>query len=214
MLFANKQKKLEVKLDTYIEKAELCVAEFQKHFKEYCKSGDLEQLRQSVSEIHKAESEADDIRREIEVLMYSKALFPESRGDVLGLLEALDRVPNAAEAVVRLIVNQYVKIPAELHGKLFQLVDVCYRCVSELLRAVSMVFTNYTNAITLVGNIDELESQADGIEADLLQQIFSSEMRDLDKILLRDLVESISLISDRSENVGDRIRIIVAKRMV
>ena len=46
------------------------------------------------------------MRREIEVMMYSKALFPESRGDILTLLETIDRVPNQAEAVVRMLLNQ------------------------------------------------------------------------------------------------------------
>ena len=37
-------------------------------------------------------------------------------------------------------------------------------------------------------------------------------MDGFDKILLRDTVKSIAQISDRAENVGDRIRIIAAKR--
>ncbi|MEK0368345.1 MAG: DUF47 family protein, partial [Nitrosopumilus sp.] len=38
-------------------------------------------------------------RREIEISLYEKALIPESRGDILGLLEAVDRIPNKAESV-------------------------------------------------------------------------------------------------------------------
>ena len=40
--------------------------------------------------------------------MYSKALFPESRGDILGLLEAMDKVPNQAEKALLVMLTQYI----------------------------------------------------------------------------------------------------------
>ena len=52
------------------------------------------------------------------------------------------------------------------------------------------------------------------IEALLTREIFAGAASDLDKILLRDLVKSIAAISDRAENVGDHMRIMVAKRMM
>jgi len=214
MFFRNKQKELEAQLVRYREKAAETVTRFRDSFKRCCESGDIEQLRIDVAEVHRAESQADDIRREIEVAMYSKALFPESRGDVLGLLESMDKVVNQAESAVRMIVNQFIAIPESLHPKLFQLVDVCCRCFDTMLDASAKVFTDFSTATSLVGKIDELESEADGIEADLLQNIFSSDLKDLRKVLLRDLVGKISGISDRAENVGDRIRIVVAKRLV
>ena len=214
MLFKNKQRELEAELAAYREEAARCVDEFQRSFRQYCQSSDLDELNKNVVRIHRAESRADDIRREIEVAMYSKALFPESRGDVLGLLETMDRVPNQAESVVRLIVNQFITIPAWLHGDLFRLVDVSVRCVEAMLAAAAKVFTDFADATAMLGNIDELESQADGIEANLTRQVFASDIRDLDKMLLRDLIRAIADISDRAENVGDRIRIIVVKRMV
>jgi uncharacterized protein len=214
MLFRSKQREIEEQLATYREKAAECVEEFRKSFTRYCASSDLDQLREDVVRVHKAESEADDIRREVETTMYSKALFPESRGDVLGLLEALDRIPNQAEAVVRLIVNQYVSVPEEYHAQLQELVDVCCRCVDATLEASAKVLSDFANAASIVGRIDELESQADGIEAALLQRIFSSDLDTLGKMQMRELVQSIADISDRAENVGDRLRIIVAKRLV
>lgn len=214
MLFSNKQKQLESLLATYREKAALCVDLFQRSFKQYCNSSDLQQLQQDIRQVHKAESEADDIRREIEVMMYSRALFPESRGDVLGLLEAMDRIPNQAEGTVRMIVNQFVSIPETLHPGLFELLDVCCRCADAMFEAAAKVFSDFAGATAIVGKIDELESQADGIEAALTQRIFSSDMKDLDKILLHGLVGKIANISDRAENVGDRIRIMVVKRMM
>ena len=44
--------------------------------------------------------------------------------------------------------------------------------------------------------------------------MFSSDLNGVDKILLRDLVGQLADISDRAENVADRIRVTVAKRRV
>lgn len=214
MFFRSKQIELESQLTRYREKAASCVHKFRDSFKEYCESSDIERLEQRVKQVHHEESEADDIRREIEVMMYSRALFPESRGDVLGLLEAMDRVPNQAEAAVRLIVNQAVAVPEDLHSLLFRLVDVCCRCVEDMFEAASKLFTDFSSVTAMVGKIDELESQADAIEMHLTRRIFTSDLKDLDKLLLRDLTQSIATISDRAENVADRMRIIAVKRMV
>ena len=54
----------------------------------------------------------------------------------------------------------------------------------------------------------------DRFEAQLIRAIFRSDLADLDKILLRDLVYKVGAISDYAQTVGDRIRIIVVKRMV
>ena len=46
------------------------------------------------------ESEADRLRRTIEIQLYTQTLIPESRGDVLGLLENLDNIINLIEGVL------------------------------------------------------------------------------------------------------------------
>ncbi len=214
MFFASKQKKIESQMTQYNEQVLVCLNRFRKAIERYCENPDRDAIKGRFDDVHKAESLADDIRRDIQVMMYSKSLFPESRGDILGLLEAMDKVPNQTEAVVHMIWNQRISIPKELHSEILQLVDVCCRCAGAMLEAAEKLFANFTNASVAVGKIDELESEADHIESAMIEKIFSGQMDPIDKILLRDLVKSISAISDRAENAGDRIRITVAKRSI
>ena len=212
MLFVNKQKKVEELLADYRHTVSDCLILFDKSFREYLAEPDRVRLEKNFLKIHKAESRADDIRREVEVMMYSKALFPESRGDILGLLETMDRVPNQAESTVQMLLNQQIEIPEIYRDGVGQLIRICHRCVSAMLEGASKLFTNYTNATVAVGKIDELESEADNIEESIVKQIFSSDLDGFKKIVLRDLIKQIASVSDYAENVGDRIRIIVAKR--
>ena len=212
MFFASKQKKIQARISLYCKTVSDCVDVFKRSILQYCKDSDRDAVRESFHEVHKAESLADDIRREIEVMMYSKALFPESRGDILGLLETMDKVPNQAEACVQMIHEQRITIPEAFASRMQELTEVCSRCVQAMLDSVNKLFTDYTSATVAVGKIDELETEADHIESALKEGLFSSEMDGTDKILLRDLVKQVAGICDRAENVGDRIRIIVAKR--
>ncbi len=214
MFFENKQKKVESQITQYCDSVINCLDEFRNTFTEYCKSSDRAQLASDYTRVHKAESIADDIRREIEVMMYTKALFPESRGDILGLLETMDKVPNEAESAVRMILNQHIEIPEQFRPDILQLVDICHRCVSAMIESVNKLFSEFTNATVAIGKIDELESEADFIEENLIENIFASNIEGWRKLLLRDLVKRIAGVSDRAENVGDRVRIIVAKRRI
>ncbi len=214
MLFVNKQKKVQSQISEYCASVLECLDAFQQAVKQYCSHPDREAAKIAFAKVHKAESKADDIRREIEVVMYSKSLFPESRGDILGLLETMDKVPNQAESAIRMIWNQHVTIPEKYHPQILQLVDVCSRTVDVMIDSVEKLFSDFTNAAIAVGKIDELESEADRIEAVLIEELFSESSDSIATILFRDLIKQIAHISDRAENVGDKIRIIVAKRTI
>jgi len=215
MFFISKQKKIETQLGQYRQIVAQCVEMGKTALQRYCQNQDRGELQQNFLQVNKAESRADDIRREIEVMMYSKSVFPESRGDILGMLESLDKVPNQAEATVRMMLTHHIVIPETFHDKLLELMDISHRCVIVLLDAAAKLFTDFTTATVDVGKVDSLESQADHLEAELFDHVFRTpEIDDLSKILLRDLIKNISAISDRAENAGDRIRIIIAKRSV
>jgi predicted phosphate transport protein (TIGR00153 family) len=214
VFFKNKQKQVQDQLAQYNEQVLTCMDVFQEAIRAYCENQDRDVLKESVQKVHRAEGLADDIRREIEVLMYTKALFPESRGDILGLLEAMDRVPNHTESTAHMILNHHIAMPEQYCSPIQGLVEITNRCVHEMINAVHALFTSFVNATVIVGKIDELESEADHVEDDLIDRIFSSDLEGIDKILLRDLTRRIAGISDRAENVGDRIRIMVAKRSI
>ena len=212
MFFNSKQHKIEGLMREYTEQVLSCVHSFKNAIAQYCKNPDRVAIKESFAKVHHAESKADDIRREIEVMMYSKALFPESRGDILGLLEAIDRLPNHAESAIRMIWSQYIVIPENLHGEFLQLVEYCCKSVECVVEAVEMIFKNFRNATVVVGKIDQIESEVDHIEYSIIEKVFEDQPESVSSILLRDLINHIAGISDRAENVGDRIGIIVAKR--
>lgn len=209
-----KQRKMEDQIAVYTSHVSSCLDTLRKVFKDIRNNAGRENLEECYENVRGAEKAADVTRRELENMMYTEAIFPESRGDILGLIETIDRVANHAESSVRMLISQHITVPSEYFNPLLELVEVCHRCVSTLLRAVDQLFHSFMDAAMTVGEVNTLESEADQIEENLIYKIFSSDESDLQKILLRDLVKHISKIADRAETAGDRIRIMVAKRSI
>lgn len=214
MIFASKQKKIESLFDKYCDTVAECMKTFEKSFQSHCENSDREIARKNYAEVHHFESLADDIIEEIEVMMFSKSLFPESRSDILKLIELMDKVPNRTEHAVQQLSIQNISIPSEYATEILELVRLCHRCVDVMLESARKLFSDYTNAAVAVGKVDELETEADTVEGNIIERIFSSEMDGFDKIILQNLIVGLGAICDRAENAADHVLIMVAKRKV
>ena len=204
-------------LDEYMVNWAACVEAFREAWTTVLADGINESFDFQVDRTHKAESKADDIRRKVEFELYAKALLPESRGDILGLLETVDRVLTEAERTLYEIKLQEIDIPADLRPVFAQLVDVSCACCDALDKAVRLVFVDHGKldaALELTQQVDDLESESDHLERRLIRMIFKLNTPTGDKVLLKDLVQVLGRVADRAENVANRVRLASVKRRV
>jgi predicted phosphate transport protein (TIGR00153 family) len=212
MFFKSKQKEIEDLIGKYCQEVRELLDLFQTTMRDYLRGQDLEELRAKSTDIHTLESQADDVRREVEMMMYEKALFPESRGDVMALLEGVDRVPNQAEGAVRTILTQHIGVPETFADRVMTLVETSAKAGYTMLNAVGGMFEHAAATRNLLGKIDELESEVDGMQNSLIEDIFDADIGGFDKMQLREMVDRLARPSDRAENVADHIAVILAKR--
>jgi predicted phosphate transport protein (TIGR00153 family) len=212
MFFKSKQKEIEDLIGKYCQEVRELLDLFQATMRDYLREQDLDKLRENSTDIHKLESQADDVRREVELMMYEKALFPESRGDVMALLEGADRVPNQAEGAVRTILTQHISVPETFTERVMTLVESSAKAGYAMLDAVAGLFNHAAATRNLLGKIDELESEVDRLQNSLIEDIFDSDIDGFDKMQLREMVDRLARPSDRAENVADHIAVILAKR--
>ncbi|MHC4295281.1 MAG: DUF47 domain-containing protein, partial [Planctomycetota bacterium] len=147
-----------------------------------------------------------------ETAMYDKALIPESRGDVLGMLEAIDLVPNKCESVLHQIYLQSMIVPEQFAERLQQLIRSNIESHSLLTQTVRNLFERVKRVGEGAARVSQQEAYSDIIEQQLIKAIFDSEMDTGEKLLLKELVLEIGSISDRAENAADRLRVIAVKR--
>ena len=167
-----------------------------------------------VAATHALESGCDDLRGAIERTLYGRALLPESRGDILGLLESLDLIPNKAESVLFQIQLQRMTIPEDLKEDFKRLIGVNVDAYGVLRSSIETLFERPADALRMTEEVDKEESESDSIERILIRRIFKSSLPGEQKILLKELVIEIGELSDRAENVADRVALVSIKRRV
>jgi len=214
MAFWQKQESVEKMLGKYFDHADRCFELCGDAFETYFRCGLGDEFETAVLATHKAESAADDVRREIELLLYGKALLPESRGDILGLLETYDGLPNIAETCVFVLHSQRTVIPEAFKDPFKKLIEVNLEAYKLARKAVQTLMTNPRVTLHTTKAVDQKESESDHIERKLIFEIFDSKLDTADKLVLKEIVLLVGEISDRAEKVADRIGIVAIKRQI
>jgi len=183
---------------------------------EVCLSGDQTcvDLGALTDETHRFESHADDVREEIKTLMYGKILLPESREDLMRLLDGIDHIPRYMEIILNIIKTQRLVIPEFLISDIRDLVEASLEACGLMSLQVEDLFKRKGRIQELVSVIDLKESQCDKIERHLISTIFDSELDGFSKLQLKELVIYLGDISDQVDIISKQINIIHLKRRV
>lgn len=209
-----KQNQIEILIFQYLETLRSAQKYFRQAFEICLAEGVCENFDFMRGRTHKFESKADDIREEIKTLMYGKALLPESRGDIMGLLESLDEIPGVLERILQMIETQYLTIPDFIITNVRELIDVSLHSCNLLYTEVEKLLHDNRGIRELVSQIDFDESRCDHIERQIIRNIFESDIDPFLKLQLKELVVNMGEISDHADRVSKRVNIISMKRRV
>jgi hypothetical protein len=167
-----------------------------------------------TDETHRFESQADDIREEIKTLMYDKVLLPESRSDIMALLDGIDHIPRYMEIALNIITTQMLVIPKFLGPDIQELVTASLEACELMRQQVEDLFKRDGRIKELLKVIDLKESQCDKIERRIITTIFESDLDGFEKLQLKELVIFLGDISDQVDIISKQINIISLKRRV
>lgn len=212
--FWKRERTIEQLMDQYLEEMRTCLNLFKDAVCTMLEDATSQAAADLVLQVDRSESRCDDLRRQIEMELYGKALMPESRGDLLGLLESLDKVPNKAEELVYDIHLQRVVFPNTLREQFRTLVDNNVHCVQVLYEAASAIFKDIDAVFSLTEAIRQIENEIDELERQLIREVFNIEERLSYQNLMHRIIRGICDISDKSQNVSERLAILAAKRQI
>ncbi len=212
-ILLKKTKELEGKIDNYLD----IVLEGGLYFKEgvkYYLRNELDDFETRLSNLDQMESNGDKLRREIESSLYTQTLIPESRGDVLGLLESTDRVLNImAETLLQFSV-EIPQILPELHQAYLDLTDASINAVETLVQAIRAYFRDITAVRDHINKVQFYENESDKISRKIKRRVFRMDIRLSHKIHMRYFAYHIENIADEAEDVCDRLAIATIKRYI
>jgi predicted phosphate transport protein (TIGR00153 family) len=212
-LLFNKSKSLEAKIDEYLDAINNGMLVFHLGLQDYLDKNDKD-FAERIVQIDKYENEADVKRREIENQLYSHSLVPEHRGDVLGLLESLDNVIDTAKETLFQFDVEIPEIPKQFNDSFIKLSNFSVKA-AEAIVASSRAFFNDLNSVkNHIHKVYFFEKEADKTSNELKREIFRTDLRLSHKIHLRYFAYHVEQISDRAEDVADRLSIYTIKREI
>ena len=213
-IFLRKQRSIEREVLDYLQTWKKCLEYFEGGMQVYLAEGIGEKFDYYVHEVYKTEERADELRKKVEWEMYSKALIPESRGDILGFLETMDKIPNKAESLLNQIKLQKLEFPKELNKNLERVVTLSREAIQLVYEAATKLLSRNGDIYKLADEIDAKETECDHAEQDTIEKIFEMDIEKADKILLKEFIIELGNLTDRAEDVSDRLTILSVKRRV
>lgn len=198
-----------------------CVKEFGP-FIEALIAEDNDALEASRTKVIQYEKEADRVKSQIRTHLPKGLFLPVDRRDLLDLLRAQDAIADRAQDGVALLMLGKRKVPPALREGLLPFVRVnieaalkCQTIIAQLDDLLELGFTGkmVERIDVMVKELSDIESQTDILGIRLTEALITHE-RDISPaafIVWYDVLAIIGDIADNAENVGDRLRLLIAR---
>ncbi len=210
-LLFKKTKLLESQLEEYLD----CVVRGALLFRQgvkYYLANQMDDFEARLNDLDNLESHGDQLRRQIESSLYEHTLIPESRGDVLGLLESTDTVLNTMDETLLQFSVEIPEIIPELHQMFIELSEISTSAVESMVLAIRSYFRELNAVRDHINKVQFYENESDKIARKIKRIVFRKDLRLSHKIHMRYFAYHIENIADEAEDVTDRLAIATIKR--
>lgn len=203
---------IEKQIDEFLDQVSEAGLLFKHGAEDYLK-GNMEAFQNKIESIREAEHRGDALRRSLEEQLYIRTLIPESRGDVLALLEDMDSLLDRFKGALWRFDIELPEICMEFHEDFNELVN----CVVESVEAIVRSARAFFKEISIVGDhmhkVSYWETESDKVSTRLQRNVFrQKDLRLSHRMQLRDFIRHVDKIADRAEDIADRLSIYVIKR--
>lgn len=210
-MFLKKTKKLETHIDEYLDLVIKGGLIFKLGIKSYL-DNQLEAFEGHLSDLRKIEETADDLRRNIEIKLYTRTLIPESRGDVLGLMESCDKVLNITTETLLEFSVEIPNLLPELKNDYLDLTESSISCLENTVSGIRSYFKNVDAVRDYVTKVQFYKKETNKIAERIKRKIFRTDNELSFKIHTRYFTFHIERIAEESEDVCDKLSIATIKR--
>ena len=211
-IFGKKEERIIELIKNHLDLVERTIESLRDYLNMYFSDG--EKATVIYGRIQTLESDADRVRRKVETDMYSGAFLPNFRGDLLGLIESVDKIANKAEFVADLMELQHPVIPDELKDGILRQIDLSLETFRMLKRSIEYLFEDLQKAGEYVILTEKREHEEDEVERGNIKKLFELDIERCAKLEIKEIIRSIGDIADRAEDSSDRVEIIILKRRV
>ena len=203
-------------IQQHIEQVSRAVAKGQALLEAYL-VGDQETVEHLAVEIDKIESEADEIKRRLEVQLRGGTFLAVERGRLRQLISVQDSIADKMQNLARLTTLRACGEPpafVQTFKRFLQLNLDTFDAIRDVVDRLDDLTENNGSAQSLgavlqqIERVALMESQADDLQHDLLKELFAVEvmMSPGEFFLWTKIFKQVADIGDRSNRLGNRLR--------
>lgn len=213
----SKQKLLFKHVSEYKKLTEETLSEFVSLIEYTMENGADDKAATMADKVSEKESECDSARRLIERKIFAESLLPETREDLLMVVELFDEVPNHCENISFMIIDQKSTIVPEIKKLISEMLKVVQENFKNVLRAFDDCFGKMNELRQYSRAVNDNENLCYSIERKIIKIIFS-----LDKLgthpggqlVQKEIATEISAISKLCKILMEKLIVISIKRRV
>ena len=205
-------RELEHKIDLMHDKVIECAMYFKEAIAIFLKEKRSSAYRRASKKIKNIESQADDLRREIESSLYAQNLIPDLRADVLQMVENIDKVIKELDEVAHKFYIEQPDIPKQYQDDFKLLVQQVSDCAENMAISSRAFFRDFVTVRDYSQKVYFLEHESDKTSARLKENVFASDMELAHKIQLNMLIGEVADVADKAEDCIDALLIFTIKR--
>ena len=198
-----------------------CVAEVPALF-DALKAGNAEALNEQKDKIFTKEGEADDLKHDLRAHMPKSLFMPVDRRDLLDLLDVQDSIANTAQDIAGMMITRDMSIPKGMEESVTafvqRCVDTCSQAatiIEELDELIEMGFggREASKVGEMVATLNKLEDETDEMGIALTRSLFAmeDELKPVSVMFWYQMLQWIGDMADNAENVGERMRLLIAR---
>ena len=203
---------IENQMDDFLDQVSESGLLFKQGIEAYLK-GNKDAFEKKLQQISDTEHKGDALRRSLKEQIYTRTLIPESRGDVLELLENMDSLLDRFKGALWRFDIENPEICPEFCEGFKELVNCVLESVEAIVRSSRAFFKDISAVADHMHKVSYWETESDKVSTRIQRAIFRDENLLLShRMQLCGLVRHVDKIADRAEDVADRLSIYVIKR--
>jgi predicted phosphate transport protein (TIGR00153 family) len=185
-------------------------------------AGDQGKVKEHARHLSQLEGEADKVKNEVRDHLPKSVFMPVARGDLLRHIGTQDAIADCAEDLGVLLTIREMPVPdwmapllRDYIVRVLEAVDLAGNIVAELDVLVEAGFggPEADRVMNMVSELNLAEHNADKVQDQIAKQLFAHEdsMKPVAVFMWSKIFNKIGDLANHAENVGDRIRLFIAR---
>jgi predicted phosphate transport protein (TIGR00153 family) len=196
----------------------LMSAELLENLIEACEDYNWEAVGSVAERIAHLEREADDVKRQVELGLFSGIVFVGLKEDFYKLAEAIDEIADKSKDASRAIASRQpdreeVAVLFEGENNIMKMIKGTVEIVKTLMISVELLDKDMKEALQLAHDVEKTEEELDDIKLDILKNLTRNEkkMSPLSYLQIRDFIFLLDMVADAAEDASDVITAMIVK---